>query len=319
MENQIDSLLESINMRFPEARFEIIHNSFSPSLKHFIIRDNYSGKGFGTDHDCLIAIQKAYSEYVERKTLIQLDKLYGSFKSSNGFAAHLTKSLAKESSIFELIERDAFLIAWHSYTAPYWLSDIEIKKILGDENFLIVNEHNKFNLKLNLGIVAKSNKVLTCIAKVQGKYKGKDFFFIDTKSGTDLSRILNSLVEGITFFSHFLSQSDEHFNRRRGRKLIKPIDHFFYYLNTESEHKWFSKKTSKVIEIPAVGIQSYIFSPNELLGTLNTNRYVCFSESKEMQSYYCGEFRLNKNININRFENVFDHNFVFNKSIHPLS
>ena len=49
MEDKISILLRFIHSQFPQARFEIIHNSFSPTLTHFIIREGANEKGFGTD------------------------------------------------------------------------------------------------------------------------------------------------------------------------------------------------------------------------------------------------------------------------------
>jgi len=102
--------------------------------------------------------------------------MFGQFKTSNGFAAHINSKKAKQSSIHEVIERDALLLTWHSQTAPYWLTKEEIKALMLSENLEIYSKHKELGLKLTLGIVAKHENILTCIAKVQGNFKGKDFF-----------------------------------------------------------------------------------------------------------------------------------------------
>ncbi len=147
MENQINDLLQFIQEKFVDTRFEVVHNSLSPTLKHFIIKDDLGEKGFGTDHSYLIAIEKAYSEYIERKTFHELHRIFGQFKTSNGFAAHLDPKRARQASVHELIERDAFLLTWHSGIAPYWLTEDELKALLLPENLKINLKHKKLGLK----------------------------------------------------------------------------------------------------------------------------------------------------------------------------
>jgi hypothetical protein len=318
MENQVSALLQFISKRFPNTHFEVIHNSLSPTLKHFVIKDQNGEKGFGTDHNYYLAIEKAYSEFVERKTFQELHRMFGQFKTSNGFAAHIDSKRAKQSSINELIERDAFLLTWHTAIAPYWLSESESKSLMLPENIEINSKHAKLGLKLSLGIVAKHKNVLTCIAKVKGKFKGKDFFYIDTKTGTDLITVLNALIESITFYSHFISLGHMGKNINRSLKPNQPIDHFYYYLNHSISLGWFHKGSPEVMEIPVSKINTYILKPEEFLGGECLNRVVSFSESELMQPYYCGNFNL-KNINLTRFQQFFDTKVKFNIQLHPLS
>lgn len=318
MENQITDLLQFISKRFPNTHFEVIHNSLSSTLKHFIVKDKVGVKGFGTDHSYPMAIEKAYSEFVERRTFQELHRMFGQFKTSNGFAAHVDSMKAKQSSIYELIERDALLLTWHSQIAPYWLTEEESRVLMLPENLEINSQHKKLGLKLNLGIVAKHKKLLTCIAKVEGKFKGKDFFYIDTKTGASLSDVLNALVESISFYSHYIGLG--HLNQILYRTHIpnQPIDHFYYYLNHSIDVKWFHKGSLEVMEIPTSKIRNYILKPEEILGSENLKRVVSFSESDMMQPYYCGKFDL-KNINLNRFHQFFGAKIKFNKQPHPLS
>lgn len=318
MENQINDLLQFISERFPSTRFEVIHNSLSPTLKHFIIKDSIGEKGFGTDHNYDLAIEKAYSEFVERKTFQELHRMFGQFKTSNGFAAHIDSKRAKQSSIHELIERDALLLTWHSQTAPYWLTENEAKALMLPDNLEINSKHKELGLKLNLGIVAKHGEILTCIVKVQGKYKGKDFFYIDTKTGTNLITVSNDLIESISFYSHYIGLGHLSKSRYKVHKPKQPMDHFYYYLSHSIDVNWFHKGSSQVMAIPASKISTYILKPEEILGVENLKRVVSFSESDLMQSYYCGEFDLD-NINSNRFHQFFGTKIKYNKQLHPLS
>lgn len=244
--------------------------------------------------------------------------MFGQFKTSNGFAAHIDSKRAKQSSINELIERDALLLTWHSQTAPYWLTEDEAKALILPENLEINSKHKELGLKLSLGIVAKNKKTLTCIAKVEGKFKGKDFFYIDTKTGTNLIAVLNALIESISFYSHYVGLGHIGKSTYKTCKPNQPMDHFYYYLNHSIDVEWFHKSSSEVMEIPANKISTYILKPEEILGGENLNRIVSFSESSLMQSYYCGKFSM-KNINLKRFHQFFDTKIKFNTQLHPLS
>lgn len=318
MENQISDLLQFITERFPSTRFEVIHNSLSPTLKHFLIKDSIGEKGFGTDHNYQLAIEKAYSEFVERKTFQELNRMFGQFKTSNGFAAHIDFKSAKNASIYELMERDALLLTWHSQTAPYWLTENESKALMLPENLEINSKHKELGFNLSLGILSKHGEILTCIVKVQGKFKGKDFFYIDTKTGTNLVTISNALIEGISFYSHYISLGHLNKNRNKVHNPKQPMDHFYYYLNHSIDVNWFHKGSPHVMIIPASKINTYILRPEEILGGENLKRIVSFSESELMQSYYCGEFDL-ENINSNRFHQFFGTKIKYNKQLHPLS
>jgi hypothetical protein len=62
--------------------------------------------------DCReVAEAKAFSELIERSALLD----YGA-DTSNGWAAHPNKTLAKSNAILELVERDAVLLQWYSST-----------------------------------------------------------------------------------------------------------------------------------------------------------------------------------------------------------
>ncbi len=319
MENKVNHLLKFISDIFQDSTFEVIHNSLSPTLKHFIVRDSTGEKGFGSDHDYLIAIEKAYSEFIERKTFHELNRMFNQFKTSNGFAAHLNVSNATIASRNELIERDALLLTWHSKTAPYWIECSEIKNLLTNENLELFLNHNKITLKVKFGIIATCNETITCIVSIQGQYKGKRFFYIDTKAGSNLSILINSLLESISFYSHHIDMGLLKKNSYSVRTPVNPMDHFYYYLNSNVDIGWFDKGSSNVYNIPSSQIRNYSLNPQAILGVKQSlNRKVVYSESESMQSYYCGKFN-SKDINTTRFRNIFGKNLIFNKQLHPLS
>lgn len=319
MENKINNILNLVSTNFSDVKFEIVRNSFSPTLVHFLIKDKLNEKGFGTDHNILNAIEKAYSEFIERKVFHELCRSFSEFNNSNGFAAHKTISQAKQSSIDELIERDTFILCWHGKKAPYWLSKIDINKILSQENIEIYNLHKKVSLNLKLGILSKNGNVFTCIAKVDGSFNGKKFFYIDTKSNSDLRYTLNKLIESITYYSHFISKGYlATLSHKKRIVLNQPIDHLYYYLMKSTNIDWLDQGSNHVLDILPTQITSYCISPEQILEKSNLKRKIIYSESNFMQNYYCGEFSTEQ-INLNRFYKIFGKNIDINPMPHPLS
>lgn len=316
MENKVNDLLQLIKKSFPDVQFEIIHNSLSPSLKHFIIKDAKE-KGFGSDHDLTIAIEKAYSEFVERKVFRELNKAFKGFETSNGFSAHKYINRSAENSTNEIIERDAFLISWTCQKAPYWIDRNEFSSLLKIENREILNQHTKNKLEINLGLIARTNNVITAVIKINDINKRHSYFYIDTKAGFDLAGLANDLTEGISFYSHFFLKSDKKLSAKK--KLNEPIDHFFYYLKEHKGTEWFHKGASNVLDLEMKNIKTYTINPNDILDTQRkVNRVVCFAESNCFQDYYCGKFS-QKKINIDRIIETFGKEYPLNKQVHPLS
>ena len=71
--------------------------------------------GLGTDSDEQTAYLKAIMEYIERQIMLEHGPAFG-FESSNGIAAHRTMAQAYKSALYEVYERDAFLLHWYTRT-----------------------------------------------------------------------------------------------------------------------------------------------------------------------------------------------------------
>ncbi len=319
MEDKINNRLEFIKSRFSAISFEIVHNCFSPTLKHFIIKDTHGEKGFGSSHDIEIAIEKSYSEYVERKSFFCLNQFFNNgFKTSNGFAAHTNYKESKISSVNEIIERDAFLISWHGSIPPYWLTELETFNLLTPENKLIFKKHFAKSLSLKVGIIAKTNEIFTCIAKVNIKSSSQNQFYIDTKADKDIFVAINGAVESISFFSHYISKGFKVDFPNNVSLLNSPIDHFLFYLNNNIDMSWYDKGNNNILALPLQKMKTYQIPTENILQKTNLERVVTFSEAENFQDYYCGKFARNQ-INLKRFENVLGPNFKLNRLVHPLS
>lgn len=310
MENQVNIFFNTVKSRFPNLKFEVIHNSLSSGLVHFVLRD-HEAKGFGGANNQMLAAQKAYSEFVERKSMHELNKMFKSFTTSNGFAAHVNQAEAIKSSRYEVIERDAFLLTWHGKRAPYWIGNAELATLLIPENFGILKLHKKNNLDLQIGIIAISQNIYTAVSCVR---MTDNRFYIDTKTGDVLPDILNALVESISFNSHYILKG---YCRNSVSTPKKPIDHLDYYLKPRKGLDWFFKGSDNVMELPLEEITTMDCCANDLLN-ITTDRFVYYSEAPGLQKYYCGKL-LPVNKNKKRFESVFGKAFDINKQIHPLS
>ena len=310
MEDQVKIFFSLIKSRFPTLKFEVIHNSLSSELVHFVLRD-HEAKGFGGAKNQMLAAQKAYSEFVERKSMRELNKMFNSFKTSNGFAAHINRAEAIKSSRYEVIERDAFLLTWHGKSAPYWIGNTELTTLLSPENVEILKLHHKNDLDLQIGVIAISQNIYTAMSCVR---MADNRFYIDTKTGDDLSGVLNALVESISFNSHYMLKG---YIGNSVSSLNKPMDHLDYYLKPRKGLDWFFKGSNNVMEIPLEDIVTMDCYADYLLNT-TTDRFVYYSEAPGMQSYYCGKL-LPMNKNKKRFDSIFGKDFEINKQVHPLS
>jgi hypothetical protein len=86
--------------------------------------------GVGFADQATSAMQSAIGEAVERFCFGQTKLTAPEMQTSNGWAAHVTETLAMESAVSELVERDAVLVHWLSKTpfekisidlAPSWI------------------------------------------------------------------------------------------------------------------------------------------------------------------------------------------------------
>lgn len=68
--------------------------------------------GYGASRSPEESFEKAYSEALERASLFHFCRQMGLDETSNGWACHNTETLAIESALLELIERDVALSCW---------------------------------------------------------------------------------------------------------------------------------------------------------------------------------------------------------------
>lgn len=302
---------------FPQVKIGIVHNSFSPTLKHFIIKENMKQRGFGSSHNILLALEKAYSEFIERVTLEALYKQFDDFTSSNGFASHVSSHKAYINSREELIERDAFLMCWHAKVGPYWISNADSLRVLSDENKQIFLKHSKLNLQIQIGIVSITGNYITAIGCVRS-LGNADFFYIDCKTGQNLGEISNLLVESISFHSHYIELGYLKAIKNKKTRLLQPMDHFNYHLKVKHDLTWFFKGSKSVIKLLPEKIETYNCNPEDVLNIAPINRFVFYSESLGYQNYYCGKPN-QQSVNIKRYSRVFSRDKIKNLIPHPLS
>ncbi len=101
----------------PQLPYMTVLHSYKVTVK------NKSGKnyfGLGSDRNAELAIVKAANEAIGKYSINES----GISEKSNGLAVHPSEILASEMALFEMIERDQFLISWLAEYVPYSI-DIE--------------------------------------------------------------------------------------------------------------------------------------------------------------------------------------------------
>ncbi len=191
--------------------------------------------GRGIDSDETKSLTAACAEVVERATLYH-KKACGKSWTSSGIAAHLNFDEAKERAMAELIERDAFLSHYLTFSS---FIEIETPSSL----FRTKAALRLDGIDLHLGKLQSPSNWHTTVAACFGTNAAKPFgMFIGaaTKRSQDES-IIKATNEVIAFVSGFLRDS----NRRTAEEAFDgPLYHYKFsseQLNISLMHHFFSK------------------------------------------------------------------------------
>lgn len=146
-------------------------------------------QGFGEGPEQL-AIAKAISEATERAVQKYFALKTGQAESSNGWACHISPSLAVQSALMELTERDVALSNWES-NGPFY----ELPTSLWPSEVTSWNSSKSSDQEFsNLRILVSSNKNGACISALL--FNDKLNFVSGHASGVDLSQaILSATTE----------------------------------------------------------------------------------------------------------------------------
>lgn len=92
------------------------------------------------------------------------------YATSSGVAAHETVEQAVEGGLLELIERDAFVLAWH--TKPQYLAKLDVRTLQGSPLADYVTSYSQQGVKVSFVTINAPGKaaVVLCIMKQQKGY-----------------------------------------------------------------------------------------------------------------------------------------------------
>ncbi len=311
MENKkLKKVIEKIKTCHPTLKILIANDKIDKNLIHLQIDDQNSGdilRGSGTDHLTLVALKKAYSEYIERLHMEYSKEMFHfKINSSNGLAAHPSFKQVIQKSREELIERDAFLLSWLTFTSPYWLSKSEMESLKLSPLFKFDRKFYNLQMAWKIGIVAKTGNIFTCIGMILPAGKDKHFgIAIDTASSTNLHEAIIKCFQGICYWATAVANrmNDGKVFKEKLPSIKKTSDHFEYYLNPKHTPEWMINSSAKeILQLPyptdiiSLTIKPIIQSAWPL--------YVCHSTSQDHQPFYLGKPK-DKEINLKRIKKIF--------------
>ncbi len=222
--------------------------------------------GYGEAGQKLLAIEKSIAEAFERLIFRLLrGTSYGSI-TTNGWAAHISRSNAKQSAIEELFERDSVLAHWFckkpfheidSDTLPSWC-----KKWMDEELSRSVYPR----LRVLVTHLGELPAAVTIMTRPDGK--GVLSHATHADLGTALKKALVEItsIAQSTKKSHFFDSSKNLFEDPNCDGFqAKPIDHAMVYAYHSPFPEWMYGKMASWNQIQTDWIKSYqSFDPKKL-------------------------------------------------------
>lgn len=264
---------------------------FRHSIITVIKAGELTAMGIGDDDSESVATIKSAAEAVERLVLQLANKSQHRFQTSNGWAAHCTEDLAQQSSLFELLERDAAMISFHHQT-PF--------KFLRKKWWSLPLQHWDVQLRnltpfseLKLGILNEGHiPVVSAILIDREGYGLIAFASGETLEDAALKAMTEACRMSEAAFSKRFYLSSAQLKNQGARPL--PHDHAVYYAHHEKLPAWiFANETEYDWELQTSIWKDQIkdFKPKirrsfELIA--RAPFYVGVSYSPDVQSLYFG-------------------------------
>ncbi len=266
-------------------------------------------RGMGSAYSDELALLKAWGEFVERYSFHSSTRTHPKDSiTSSGFAAHSSKTKAKNAALFELIERDIFLIVWllkapvlkldasFNSTASWSSSLLNLKSlgfeaetvILGRCMGVIVCATHLYNAESSYVLASASNSVTSCLASLS-----------ETATATALgSRSALNVVKELNPSS-------------------TPVFHLQKYRNTGVDILKFWNL--KAMAIPNYSNFEYKITEHPNAYADNSGFYIFSASSEECQNLFFGETTPQK-VNLRRLSTIAGHDVHFenlNLLTHP--
>jgi hypothetical protein len=296
----------------------------SDEIIHFQInsRADDSLSGFGTDFSREVALRKAWSEYMERKALREHAKLKGGNgpsqpTTSNGFAAHLTETLAAQNARLEVIERDAFFWMWFSRSTPCWLPSESLSHLQPRRLEVLKSALESHGMWSTFGIVAQTNGFFTVVNLLESQ-KGDFGYAISTACKSSIVEGLEAVILDSFRLANVvvnrLSNGEPVARAVSKREGWKASSHLELSLSSPLVPKWLKvNPVESVIVLPEIE-----FEVEKILTTFDPlELYVMRAIGVNSLSYYVGETQIS-NLNVRRLKELGLALTELNMEVHPL-
>lgn len=321
MEDKINSVaVERLKGAVPEIKISTIDSKIGSNFWSFELQDR-SVSGAGAASRPNIALEKSISEFVERHALKHNSRTLGS-STSSGFAAHVDERSARESSVAELMERDAFLICWFAQVLPAWIPLDRLK--LDSRTGNVLQTVLRQGIRLKIGILAQTGCITVACGMADFEActaNGAAFAFAseaDYSPEQAIEKVTISLFRISNLILTRKSLKSELFEKFESKDVKQPFQHLEYYLNPIHrrllEPWWDSQKTNILaFEQPVVETQ---IIPHALADVME--RKVAYSRSAEVLNYFCGVTQ-NSSAVKNRLKSIGLEMKIDSNLLHPLS
>lgn len=118
--------------------------------------------------------------------------------NSNGMATHLTYMDAVESALLELIERDAYILAW---LLKNWISKIDTSSLDSDLQKMIDGIQKRYNVKTYIFVIELDNPIPVCLIILEMEKKNIVAIWAAKALIDAIYKTLEEALGNIEFFS----------------------------------------------------------------------------------------------------------------------
>lgn len=266
-----------------------IPSIFADIEAEYLLKDQII-KTRGVDFNFDTAKEKAISELVERITLIE-----NKDKNSNGYAAHITEKLSRESSLQELLERDAFF-------CHYYTQEGMTKMSLDDLPVIVAEVLKKLEAIGIVGTAYKLDGILPyhyCAFIFEGKNHVKKFSYTlglscDQKQEDS---VLKAFIEAIRTLAGYLNHYTANFDEKslpeiHQRRTFDPEDGKVFKIFFDKSNEKKRKRQS---------VEDFKIKTELIEQSFSKWHFVTKSSSLELQDLSFGELK-KESINLARLE-----------------
>jgi hypothetical protein len=263
-------------------------NPLSDAVFHVEIDDGNGAVGYGDGFSEGEALQKAYSECLERRHFQTLDAAIG----YPGMASHPDRQQAEANARFELIERDVFLTTYLAKRPPCWLACHQTEPALPSSYSQLIQQLAAFGFSVRLGIVGTCDGAVVSVAALQEGGPTQRFgHSIHPAADSDwkaaIRKSLLSAARSAGIIQTKFELGEKAFRDVEIFSLSSPSEHRDYHLNPANVDKfsWYFSSVEDVVVLPPLEVTlTSLQAPTPHAWT----QYIAMASSTGAQTYFTG-------------------------------